>query len=255
MLSNIHLNNKNAKDVRSLYLFYRLRFYAASNGGSIKNFSFTKNEKYNLLPKLIKNGWVHNNRVVSYRKVCKKNGCLGLWVNIDLDNLKDLYTFKGWLIATFEASSIRSANRRQLGKAKIYSQRDKCFIKNDWYSCGKNDEFNLTKKIGKDILSGRVYNGSISNLTGISTRSVSRWRKNSTNKYDLKKIISNDPYYLDRDESKFFRNKDLSFITLDLVIYTSIKVYNNKYYKYNTPEDKSLENFISSRNYYKTILE
>jgi len=233
MLSNIHLNNKNAKDVRGLYLFYRLRFYASAHGGSIKNFSFTKNERYNLLPKLLKKGWVKNNRVVSYRGLCKVNDCLGLWVNLDISTLKDIQTFKGWLIATFEASSLRSANRRQLGKAKIYSQRDKCFVKNDWYSCGKNDEFNLTKKIGEDILSGRVYNGSISNLTGLSTRSISRWRKFSENKYDLKKIRSNHPYYLDRDETKFFRDKDLVFITLDLLIYTNIKVYNNKYYNKN----------------------
>lgn len=231
MLTNIHFTNSNAKNIKHLQLYYKLRMHAASNGGSIASFNFTKNERYNILPKLVKNGWIKDSNLLSYRKLCINSKSLGLWTNLDKIILEDLNKFKGWVIAVTEASALRSYNKKQTGKAKIYSKRDKTFITNDWYSCGKDQAFYKTKKISKDEFSGRVYNGTISKLTRVSNRSITRWRKFSSNSYDLRKIQSPYPLIGGRDETKMYRNKELMYITIDLIIKSNINIYSNKYYK------------------------
>jgi len=243
MLVNIHFTNKNAKNIKRIFLFYRLRRYAASNGGSVLGFSFSKNEKYNILPNLINSGFIKDNKVVSYRRLCNINGCTGIWSNLPDEYLLNLNKFKGWVIASTEASYLRSSYRRQSGKVSVYSKRDKTFVKHDWYSCGEIDFFNKTKKIGDNIYSGRVYNKSISKMTSVSNRSISRWRKGSTNIYDIRKLSCSYPYILGRDVDKMYRTKDLSYITIDLLITSNIEVFTNKYYtNIKSPANKKLKN-------------
>ena len=230
MLTNIHFTNKNAKNIKHLQLYYRLRFHAKLNGGCISGFKLSHNERYNILPKLKEKGFIKGDYLVSYRGLCSKENLTGIWTDLSQDTLNDIVKFKGWVIASTEASALRSSYRRQQGKSKIYSNRDKSFIKNDWYSCGENSEFIHTKKIEDNVYSGRVYNGSISNITNISNRSISRWRKGSTNKYSLNKISSPVPFIKGREETKMYRNKDLMYITIDLLITNNILVFNTKYY-------------------------
>lgn len=227
MLANVHFNNIHAKKTTLLYLFYRLRMYAQTRGGSIIGFKFTKNEQYNLLPKLRELGWVVGDRVLNFRKVCNKYKCLAQWANIDESHLKSLSAFKGYLVSTCESSFLRSSYRRSNGLVKSYNYRDKFYERNR-SRVGEPHWFDA-KKIKNGIYQGRVSNQIIAGRMGISETTVTNWRKQSLNKYDLRKISSKIPEHEFIKESNFYYSKKgNTFVTVDLVITTGISIFTIK---------------------------
>lgn len=220
MVANIHFNTTYSNKAKELYLYYRLRFHASSHGGSLSTFEFTKNEKYNLMPKLIKLGWANYKKVNSYRKVCYENKCLGLWVTLESNILESLRSFKGWLLASLEASYLQSTWRRQNGKAKKLG-RDKQYEKNSWVDRG--EIFNVKKT--EHSYEGMIFNKSLSKLNKISTKTISRWRKESENIYRLEKKRCRDPFIGDRVMELMYRNNFGYFITTNNIVNTNINIY------------------------------
>jgi transposase-like protein len=224
MLVNVHFSNKFAKGTSLLFLFYRLRWYAQGNGGYITGFKLTKNEEYNLLPKLRELGWISRNRIVNYRNLCNKNKCYAQWVDISEKDILSLDAFKGFLVSVCEASFLRSSYRRRNGLVKTASYRDKMYTR-DRYNPGEPSWFD-TKKIRNGVYQGRVSNQTIAGVMGISETTVTNWRKHSGNKYDYKKIVSKIPEHSFLPEKNFFYSrKSMSFVSVDLTITTYVRVF------------------------------
>ncbi len=176
--SNIHFNNQNTDKVVELFLFYRLRMYAALNGGSYLGFTFSKTEKYDVLPKLLKMGWVTKEKVVNYRKVLNKYSCKNIYFNLSEENLVDISSFKAMLIATTEKylldvkSSIKDKKR-----IKIDSLGKKIKVNWDKLRVGSRALLNTEKKIdtfGNTSVSGRAFNAEISRIMNISESTKDR---------------------------------------------------------------------------------
>jgi hypothetical protein len=242
--SNIHFNNKNTDKVVELYLFYRLRMYALSNGGCFSGFNFTKTEKYDVLPKIKKLGWVSGDKVVKYRKILNMSPCRDIYFNLEESDLLDINSFKAILIATTE---------KYLLDVK-QSIVDKKRFKRD--SLGKKTKVNWDKlrgastmllktekkidNFGNKSVSGRAFNSEISRIMNISESTITRWRKESKNR-SLNTYLLTDVTYSNKlnDKSKmvvkeriergsFFVSKSNIIKTRDLYITSSIDLFKIK---------------------------
>lgn len=243
--SNISFNNKYAKNVVELYLFYRLRMYAALNGGYITGFVFTKTEKYDVLHKLEKMGWISNNKVNKYRDILNENNCERSTFNLTEYDLTSLDSFKAVLIASCEKYLIDKKHKVNEGKAYKYETTG--FKKKiNWDKMGMADkkQFVQTKKIrlnDQDYVAGRAYNAELVRLMGLSNATITRWRKISNdmskNEYHLRTIVLNSStpkklQYMNQrlnTDSKFVSKKSKAFVTKDLIIASNIDVYNGRY--------------------------
>lgn len=202
--------------------------FAKGNGGSFKGFALTRHEQYKVLPKLIGLGWVSENFTMKkYRSLTK--GYLSVSTHIESYHLMDLKSFKGFLIASLEASQLRSFHRRQAGRAKEYSHRDRSFVRKDWVRSGNQHELFYVEKIGTDTYRGRVFNNSICSLMNISKSTVSSWRKGSQNYYNYKTVSSPHPFIMGRESDKMYRRKDLMYCTKDMFITSYIDIFTNRY--------------------------
>jgi hypothetical protein len=236
IVSNISFNNKYIKNVKELYLFYRLRYHATLNGGSIKDFKFSNNEYYRVLPNLVNLGWVNleTQRVKKYRDICQEMDAKNAEFYMTPEMLQSLEAFKGALLATCESYIIHS-------KDKIISKKDK---EQRSYSVKcKNNPLLKTKELeynGLDCIAGRAFNIELSRLTGLSIPTITRWRRYSKgfefNFYRLTIVSLSMKYqsplnFLRKrigNGSSFYSEKYKSHITKDLSIYTPIEVFRNK---------------------------
>lgn len=233
---NIHFNNLYASKVGVLYLYYKLRFYALERYGSIKGYNFTKSEKYNVLPKLIKEGMVVGDRVVSYRSLCTKLGCKGIWSSMDAEVLTDMKSFRGYLLGATECYILDRNHKRQNSRAKKYT-RSLGYQQMSWVKSGGNAWHNV-KKISSDdnegCLMGRVFGNRLSKVTGLSTRTITRWRKSSPNAYRYNKFTPEKAPVPGRDREKFSRTKSGALMTADLYIIGKVEVFSMSKYEGNT---------------------
>lgn len=166
-------------------LYYRLRLHAHNRGGYVTDFDFTKNERYNLLPRLIRYGWVADFsagkqkvlKLNSHRKKVCKN--LNTHYNVEYSEkeVSNIKIFRAWVVSLAEEYSLTKNYKKQQGKNKWYSHRDR-----EWVEQQFNGELANKHKIAKlkkenhQILSGRVSNSFVSNLLGVSERTVTSWR-------------------------------------------------------------------------------
>jgi len=233
ILVNIDFNNEAIKNklITELYLFYRLRVFASNNGGFINKFQFTKNEKYNILPKLVKLGWISEDKknISKYRELTKNNK--NYIVRLDTTNLCDLKSFKVYLLTSIESYSLHIKDAISGGKISVEDDSD--LLKVDW----EDRVFGVTNKVRKikskedSKLSGRVFRKDITNISGLQSSTIDRWRKtakkNNCNTYNTtyissKKMNTNDQYV------RNYINKNKLKVYCDLVITTSCLVTNQK---------------------------
>lgn len=203
-------------------------------------------------------GWIIQKgktfQIKSYRTLCSRTGSVGLWTNIEADSLTSIKNFKGFIVACAESSHLRSQYRRMKGQARIYDHRERKADKLRWFDREDNFFFNIFKKTD-NRLCGRVFNGTIKGLTGISTRTVSRWRKYSPNDYLLDKYLSDYHYIHGREDNQISREYR-GYMTTDLLITSNIEVFSIKsymnnsfgtYHKYNI-SNKTLNNKYNTKN-------
>lgn len=232
-----------AKDTVDLFLFCKLRLYAANFGGDFSTFIFTNNELYNVLPELIKKGWVtKDKKIVKYRKTLNKAGCTNIYTELDVAYLSDLDTFKGWLIAVAEKYCLDRNHKVNSGRVKKLD-RDGGKTKVDWSYMGV-DELSAcllkTEKIGfgdSATVSGRVFNEELVRVMGISDRSVTNWRKKTkVNTYEYKEIVfsrkknceMSNAMWQDRvNKRSVYRSKKYKdeLVTVDMVVKSSLHLY------------------------------
>jgi hypothetical protein len=231
LIANIEFNNKYAKKVALLYLFYRLRMYAMSRGGSIVGFKFTKSEKYVTFSSLKELGWVNNDKVNSYRGILKNNVTLSISTQITKEDLVSLDKFKGFLIASAEAYILHRNNKIQNKRAFKSIGGD--FIERNWNygEASSNVKFWLkSKKISFNdapAIIGRVYVSILETMMGISSRTITRWRKHSVNKYTTKIYTPSTVPFTGRTPDMFFKSKSGGLITIDQTIISPLYVFNS----------------------------
>lgn len=198
---NLEFTNKNLADsLPELFLYYKLRVATASTGGWIKGFEYTKNEKYNVLPALVKLGWVTEDlkKINKYRSVVANCGCKSrASVEISGFELADLETFKGFILA---------ANEKYLldKKERFNKQISDCIAKGkaiprSWSKLKGAAQIVLATKKTKEgdttTITGRAFNEELSRLMGLGTATITRWRTkskdNGFNSYELRNIRVN----------------------------------------------------------------
>lgn len=201
-----------------LYLLCKLRLHCMNSGGSFKNFKFTKNERYNILPNMEHLGWVDikSSRVVKYRNILSKSDLdQGATFEICWAHLQSIKRFKGFILAI---------NERYILECK----------KNSSYGHPLNE----VKQIGTSSLHGRAFNADLSRIMGVSIPTISRWRSESLqegfNEYDLKAVrlmVSNPSkeklYHFDgrKERGSFFIKPGGAKFTRDLTIKSDLKLF------------------------------
>ena len=208
--------------------------FAINHGGSFKQYCFSHYEKYKLLPKLVKLGWVKGTRVEKYRMIVNRWEAVGVWVSMDEKFLESIAAFKGFILASTEAYVLSRNLKLQEDKAKIYSSKDDSFEKRDWVNRHNSNFWRKVKKIsldGIDNLVGRVSIDTLEKFLKIPGRTISRWRKESINKYRTK-YLTPDALNSHRDQSMFFYSKNRkNFVTIDQYILSDIEVFSMKHYE------------------------
>ena len=208
--------------------------FAVEHGGSFRKYCFSHYEKYKLLPKLQKLGWVKGTNVEKYRVIANRWESVGIWVSMDQKFLESLAAFKGFILASTEAYVLNRNLKLQEEKAKIYSSKDDTFEKRDWVNRHNSNFWRKVKKIsldGIDNLVGRVSIDTLEKFMKISGRTISRWRKDSINQYRTR-YLTPDAQRSARDQSMFFYSKNRkSFVTIDQYILSDIEVFTIKHYE------------------------
>lgn len=236
IVSNVYFNNKYAKNIKELYLFYRLRYHAHFSGGSFKDFKFSNHEQYRVLPNLVKFGWVdiENQKVRKYRDLCKSIEAENAEFYMTTDMLQSLEAFKGALIASCESYIIHA-------KDKIASKKTK--VERSYLTKCKNNPLLKTKELkynNLDCIAGRAFNVELRRLMGLSESSITRWRRHSKefefNFYRLTYVSISLTYQSKLNflrkrigtGSSYYSDKFKSLVTKDLSIYTPISIFRNK---------------------------
>lgn len=233
LLVNIHFSNLHIERVSELYLYYKLRFHAQKFGGCISGFKFTHNEKYKVLPNLKRYGWIKDEYVSNYRKICNRWESIGIWVRMPEDALVSIKAFKGFLISSSEAYILRRNNRLQERKSNILDKRSKTLEKRDWVSRHETNYWFKVKKMSFDGVMchiGRVYLSTLEEFMGLSKRTLSRWREESSNEYRTKYIKAGQCKSI-RDGSMFFNSKTKGYVTIDQYIISDIDIFTISRYK------------------------
>lgn len=234
ILVNVHFSNLNTEKVHELYLYYKLRMFALHHGGSFKKYCFSHYEKYKLLPKLEKLGWVTGNNIEKYRQIVNRWEAVGVWVYMDEKFLESLSAFKGFILSSTEAYVLSRNLKMQEKTAKVYHRKDNSFEQRDWVNRHNSNFWGKVKKIsldGIDNMIGRVSIDTLEKFLKISARTISRWRKESINKYRTT-YLTPDRLKSSRDQSMFYYSKkSQNFVTIDQYILSDIEVFTNKYYE------------------------
>lgn len=196
MQINVNFNNIHSKRIASLYLFYKIRMFAAANGGWFTGFVMTKNEKYKVLPKLRSLGWIEKNedKVVKYRTLLNRDACLGVFCNILPEHLGTISDFKTFILSTTESYILRKRWKIQNKKSFKTDSRDNTKIKRDWDYVNSGESRHRVKKIESKSNDpeylGRAYNEELSKITGLTIQTISNWRKECR-----KKGVKYNTYY------------------------------------------------------------
>lgn len=228
LIVNIEFNNLFARKSSMLHLYYRLRIYSLTRGGSIIGFKFTNSERYTHFKELKRLGWVTEDRFVSYRKTISKYARIRICTRVDINEIATLEKFKGFLIASAESYILHRNNKIQTGRAKKLILGE--YVKRDWDQWGttQNEKFWLkTKKISfneKPAIIGRVYTGIICHMMGISKRTITRWRKDSPNFYKTVWYRPDNVPFSGRNQEMYFISGS-TFYTVDQTIVSNLEVF------------------------------
>lgn len=163
--------------IKALQLYMKLRLYANGKGGYVTDYSFSKSERYNILPKLIRLGIVKVRRgryikLVNHRKVCS-NLHTHIYTEILENEIQDLRSFRSWIVSIAEKYSLQSNNKIQNGNFRRIDKRD-----GEWISERLNRENSSyhIEKFNDSTHVGSVSNEIIGSLLNVSSRCISKWR-------------------------------------------------------------------------------
>ena len=236
-----------------LYLYYRLRAFAMHNGGWITKFKLTNNEKYTLLPKLKKSGWLTRdmNKVVSYRKILNRGANYSSFVDLNIEeHLNDMNTFKGFLVASTEALFLKSRQHKQRKNKQSFKAPNNILTSNQnrnksTFNVAEMPRLRVKKIKGSMEYFGRVYNLELSKFLNLSEKTITRWRQfsiaNKFNKYSYKRVNLSSPSADNRTkvlsydgvDRAYFCKKKKAYMLCDMVINTKgIVPYFSKFYDY-----------------------
>ena len=235
-------------------LYYKLRLYGEGRGGYLDGYEFSKNERYNLLPRLERFGWVVSFRakkgekkqykLTSHRKVACKGLNTHYNIEYSAEEVSNMETFKAWIVSLAEEYSIIKNYKKQNDKNKWYSARDRQWIpeqvNGELLNKFKTKKFN---KENQEVLSGRVSNSLVGGLLGVSDRTVSSWRsapfewKSRKGKDGwYKRMEGFNVYYLRNcygdvfDENVSFNSKGEPF-KMDMKVHVNRRIFTHKYSK------------------------
>lgn len=237
MLYSVEFLTKNAKDAHLLYYYCLLREAGKGKAGYfIHNFKQTHHFKYRVLPELIKRGWVSKNKVISHRAIFQsQNEHNFKMCRIEPQHLENIKKFKGFLISIAETSILNWKKRLQDGKLKGYSYRDRVYYRKQVNVESSENASKFVTKTFSDrnasYLAGYVSNSILAKVLGVSTRTISTWRKESSNSYLIKKLPVSSYKAKYGKVKAYYSKKRKCHFTVDMLTITSGEVFNNKYTK------------------------
>lgn len=226
MLVNVSLHFKYSKKINLIYLYEKLRFLSKDSGGYFNANILSKNDRYTVLPKLQRLGWVTGNKVNRYRNVLKNEDIVHVFSKIDWCHLETISKFKQFVVSSCEAHLLKWRWMIQNKKSKKLDLREKRF---DYKQVSRGAKIGLEKfkvtKFSSDTFEGRLADSIISETLGISERTLFNWRgKASINDYATK-VIKSEDYYSDN----IYHNRVGIPKTKDRVITTYITIFSNKF--------------------------
>ena len=226
MLVNVSFHFKHSKQVNLVYLYEKLRFLSKDSGGYFNLEHLTKNERYTLLPKLKKLGWVLDKRVCHYRTVIKKECEVQVFTKIDWYHLESISKFKQFVVASCEAHLLKWRWMIQNERSKKLDIREKRF---DYKRVSRGADIGLQKfqvlKFSSSTFEGRLADSIIAQSLGIAERSLFNWRgEKPINDYNTKLVRSTE-YFSDNN----YHNGKGLLLTKDRVISTYIDIFCNKF--------------------------
>lgn len=232
MIASVELHIKYANKIQEMYLFERLRYIGMNNAGYFNRCTLSHHEKYKVLPNLRKRGWVKGNRVIKYRKILNREVNTMYVYPLPKEALKSLNTFKGYILGMTESYGLNFNYKLQNGKTKELNYRDKNFepkrIKTRSWD-GEDNPYRIKKFKGTNNFQGRFANSILSSYLRVSEKTISRWRKDSPNKYIKRNIIHKNPDSVRRDGAAYLSKKFKRFIEVDLLIKTKIPIFTYPY--------------------------
>lgn len=246
------------KTVNDIYLWYRLRHEGRNKAGWFDINKLTKNERYKVLPKLRKKGWIHptQNRTVRYKKLAGKMCTLSASVKIPVHVLETKEKFKAFIYDAVVKWQLEGLHKytnhfwttKNIGKKRIDSSDNTIYRKsklNYRQAFSPKDEgfrrkYFRVRKFSEGGLDGSKeatpqYEGRLSrSITGafldISESTVSRYRKMAVaNTYTLDRRIYTHPssihpmlkYYYDKKANRYF--------TISTIVKTDVELFTDKF--------------------------
>lgn len=214
MLFNEQFLRSKARQIVPLYLYVRLREYAAQRGGYIDGFKLTKREQYNILPILVEWGVLSNDKrkILSHRKATKRGQWNITYVMVTKDDIASLNDFKGFLVGMVERSIMESDVDSQENNDPKWNAKGLHCLSNSPERGGI-----FKKRMSEDgsVCEGMVTLERVAQKLGISTRTVKRWRKYSPNQYftdyyTIERLSITPRSLTKRDKEKYLEGKDFA---------------------------------------------
>jgi hypothetical protein len=200
-------------------LYLNGRKLGMDNAGyfSIKDIPGSRMKNRTLAKKLVEMGYIY--RLVSDKFKIKSVHKLEdhpVHADLDPDVLSSKNKFKGWVLSVAEAYIARNNFRINKGWKKELDYRSKKFI--------RKQSVSGVQKFNDGSYATEIANSFLATLLGVSTRTISRWRKSSINKYEIKKILADSQYAFEEGKC-FFDSKTNKFAQWSQKITTKVFIF------------------------------
>lgn len=233
------------KKIGELYFFMRLRIYATNTAGSLKDYKFSKHERYYMLDKLVKLGWVDKKimKINNFRNILKNIGIKSkVSVKINKNIIKTLQLFKAYILAFNERYILGLKKKDSFNRSHIKG-KGVCLDLKDTTNENlylKEIESSVEDDNVPNTLQGRVFRSELARFMGVSLVTICNWRRESKahclNKYQLRTVPVNSSLefngniitpFVSRVEKKSCYTQGYwykSVVTRDLVITSDIEL-------------------------------
>jgi len=185
------------KKIGELYFFMRLRIYGTNTAGSLKDYKFSKHERYYMLDKLVRLGWVDKKlmKLNNFRKILKDIGIKSeVSVKINKDIIKTLPIFKAYILA-FNERYILGLKKQESFKRDFIKGKGECLDLSNTTTENlylKEVEASVEDDNVPNTLQGRVFRSELARFMGVSLVTICNWRNESKaqgiNKYQLRTV-------------------------------------------------------------------
>ena len=225
------LLNENLKDVHT-YLNLRLQGVRSAGYYPKQRFNARRDER-----RIESKGWVKDGRVVSMNKIASAYESTKI-VFIPENVIKDIKLLRGYKVASAEAYIINSKYKAQT--IGIVNHRDKSRNRYYW---GDQDKVDVIS----EGLESTVSVSLVSNLTGLSPKSVSNYRKVSPNRYRYSKKYYDSIYQLEEGKSFYYSSKNKKYISIETTkVFTNLVINPNVKTKCEVMQQPSLSGAVLS---------